>query len=197
MKRRHKRVSASPLIDPATSSLVLIFPEQEDLSGLGDSQGQYQRHVSAIAAAANIADVPVFLLSWGPDKPEHTPPELSIPFPHRLFTSDKRTVLWQQAAFSHALDSEDRSVLVLAGVWLEYDILATALYALTDGYDVYVILDAAPARTRAGARLSRDRLLQFGATPVLCTQVIHEWCIETSDTSKRSALAKLLANFTA
>lgn len=195
MKRRHKRVSVSPLIDPTVSSLVLILPEKESFTGLEASQGQYQRHISAIAEAANIAEIPVFLLCQSVNKPE--PLDLPIPFAHRLFTSDKKTALWLQAAFSHALDSEDRSILVLAGVWLEYDVLTTALYALTDGYDVYVILDAAPARTRLGARLSRDRLLQFGATPVLCSQVIHEWCIETTDTSRRSALTELLATFAA
>jgi hypothetical protein len=194
MKRRQNRVSASPLIDPTVSSLVLILPEQENFAGFQASKELYQRHMSAIAAAANIVEVPVFLLFRGPDKPRSL--DVPVPFPHRLFTSDKGAPLWQQAAFSEALDREDRSILVLAGVWLEYDILATALYALTDGYDVYVILDAAPARSPVGARLSRDRLLQFGATPVLCAQVIHEWCIETMDIPKRSALANLLATCT-
>lgn len=194
MKRRHKRVTASPLIDPTVSSLVLILPEQETLTRLQDSEGQYQQHVLAITAAANIADIPVFLLSRSPDKPK--PLDVPAPFPHRLFTSDKGAPHWQQAAFSDALDREDCSILILAGAWLEYDVLTTALYALTDGYDVYVVLDAAPSRSPAGARLSRDRLLQFGATPVLCAQVIHEWCIETTDIPKRSALAELLATCT-
>jgi hypothetical protein len=190
MKRRQKHISASPLIDPTASSLVLIQP-RENSAGHESAPERYEKHLSAIAAAANIVDVPVFLLCPETDKPK--PSGQPIPFAHRLFTAHERTVVWQQAAFANALDSEDRSILLLAGSWLEYDILTTALYALTDGYDVYVILDAAPARSPEGAGLSRDRLLQFGATPVLSSQVIHEWCIETIEIPKRSALAKVLA----
>jgi hypothetical protein len=81
---------------------------------------------------------------------------------------------------------------VLAGFWLEHEVVANALHALADSYDVYFVLDASPARMQAAAQLSQDRLIQAGATPVVVSQVIHEWAIETSDATKSAALNALL-----
>lgn len=192
---RLKPKSDSPLIAPAISSLVLILPDQDNLAGVGvPTRTNYGRNVSAIATAADIADVPTFVLSRGPPKSGYPLPEqLPRPSPGRLFTATgPHTSLWQNKAFLHALDREDRAAVVLAGVWLEYDVLTSALHALTDGYAVYVALDATPARNRTAAHLCLERLLQFGATPVLASQVINEWRMESTDASKRLGLSKLL-----
>ena len=99
---------------------------------------------------------------------------------------------WSHQGFVDALTAEDRSILILAGFWLEHEILSTALHALVESYDVYVLLDATPPRSRLGSEPSRDRLNQAGATLVISSQVIHEWSLETADASKRAALLALL-----
>jgi nicotinamidase-related amidase len=81
---------------------------------------------------------------------------------------------------------------VLAGFWLEHQVVATALHALADSYDVYFVLDASPAKMQATVRLSQDRLIQAGATPVVVSQVIHEWSFEAADAAKAAALNQLL-----
>ncbi len=67
-----------------------------------------------------------------------------------------------------------------------------ALHALADSYDVYFALDASPAKMQAAARLSQDRLIQAGATPVVVSQVIHEWALESADSEKTARLNALL-----
>lgn len=99
---------------------------------------------------------------------------------------------WQHIPLRDALSQQDRPALVLAGFWLEHQIVATALHALADSYDVYFVLDASPARTQTAVRLSQDRLIQAGATPVVVSQVIHEWSLETADAAKAAALNALL-----
>ena len=98
---------------------------------------------------------------------------------------------WQDPLFTESVAREDKPVLVLAGFWLEHQVLATALHALANCYDVYILLDATPARERDAARLSQDRLIQAGATPVVTSQVIHEWSAESNDASRRAALSDL------
>lgn len=187
----------TPLIDPAVAALGLILPDETDVAGIDAANASdFKRNVSAVAAAAQIAAVPIFVLSGGLTKSAANEMFPTLP-QHHLFTSEPLSSRWHSKPFSDVFDEANRSVLVLVGIWLEYNVLTTALQALTDGYDTYIALDAAPARSGAAATLSLQRLLQFGATPVLCSQVIHEWCIETLDTSRRAALADLLATFTA
>lgn len=117
----------------------------------------------------------------------HSAPGISL---HRQFIFEEHVSAWS-GAFVDALAAEDRSILILAGYWLEHQILATALHALAESYDVCVLLDATPPRYPHASRPARDRLNQAGATPVVASQVIHEWTIETSDAAKRSALDSL------
>lgn len=91
-----------------------------------------------------------------------------------------------------ALDAENRSALVIAGYWLDREVMVAALYALADCYDVYVPLDASPALSRDAARIAEARLLQAGATPMLTNHILQEWVIEASTATQRAALMSLI-----
>lgn len=194
MNQPQKRPDSSPLIDPAVCSLVLIAPTRQDLASISRHvRNGARRNLAAVVAAAQIVDVPVFLSSPGPEPGKHgLTKQLPPSSPHREFIAGEHAFPWQSAAFTDALSGEDRTVLLLAGFWLEHQILATALHALADCYDVYVLLDATPPRARPAARSSQDRLIQAGATPVVTSQVIHEWSLESADASRRAALSALL-----
>ncbi|WP_072386568.1 isochorismatase family protein [Hyphomicrobium sp. CS1BSMeth3] len=183
----------TPLIDPAVTALVLITCREDDHGVLSeDVRSGYQRNLRALSAAAGVAGVPIFVLmrTVSPDDRNYTISDLPE---HRSYVAGPLSSLWSSGAFTQDLQNENRSAVVIAGFWLEYDVLTTALNALADGYDTYLALDAAPARSPTGARVSLERLLQFGATPTLSSQVIHEWCHESEDASKRQALSELMA----
>jgi nicotinamidase-related amidase len=124
------------------------------------------------------------------------PPSVRIPnaSSQRSFVFEEHSSPWSHKGFVEALAAEDRSILILAGLWLEHQILAIALHALVDGYDVCVLLDATAARCPHASQPARERLNQAGATPVVTSQVIHEWTIEAPDAAKRVALDLLLSN---
>jgi Isochorismatase family len=195
MDHRNRRLSSSPLIDPALCSLVLIAPNQHDLAVVNPSvRNSLQRNLIAAAAAADIMDVPIFMTSPAPGAAKQLLPEhLPITQSHREFFCEEHASPWLNAAFVSALTCEDRSTLLLAVLWLEHQVLATALHTLAESYDVYILVDATPARTRATARLSRERLIQAGATPVATCQVIHEWSLEAADATRRAAMSSILA----
>ena len=157
-------------------------------------RSSFQRNFNAVTAAAEIMNVPIFVASPGPDAAQEAlADQLSIASSHREFHSGEHGSPWLNAAFVDTLAQQDRSTLLLAGFWLEHQVLATALHALAESYDVYILIDATLARARATARLSRERLIQAGATPVATSQVIHEWALEAPDATKRAALSSLLA----
>jgi len=61
---KHRRISNSPLLDPAACVLVLIAPDPLDPSSIDPSvRTGHQRTVSALSKAADIANVPVLVLT--------------------------------------------------------------------------------------------------------------------------------------
>jgi hypothetical protein len=192
MKKR--RVSNSPLLDPSVCALVLITPDTHGPISIDPRiYAVYQRTVAAVTEAAEIAHVPVFALSWRSQEQEQSPlraePSTTS---HRRFVFEEHTSPWSHKPFVEALAAQDRSVLILAGFWLEHEILAIALHALVDSYDVYVLFDVTPPRSPLAFEPARERLSQAGGTPVTSSQVINEWSLETADASTRAALVSLL-----
>ena len=189
-----KRPSTSPLIDPALCCLVLIAPTQSDLTCISQkTRVNLRRNVIALVSAADILNVPIFLCSPGLQAGRHGFVEQLHRTSYREFSAMGHNSWWQNIAFTEALKREDRPVLVLAGFWLEHEVLAAALHAVADSFEVYIPMDATPARRKPAVLLCQDRLIQAGGTPVIISQIIHEWLLDAPDKDKRDALAPLLA----
>lgn len=181
-------------MDPSVCAVVLIAPDARGLaSTVAASRPGLQHTLSAIMKAADIADVPVFILSHDAQQQGISlPTDIGTALARGQFVIQGRGSPWSHQGFVDALAAEDRSILILAGFWLEHEILSTALHALVESYDVYVLLDATPPRSRHASEPSRDRLNQARATPAISSQVIHEWSLEAADLSKRAALLSLM-----
>lgn len=187
------RSSSSPLIDPIVCTVLLLAPNQDDLSSLDpEARRILQGNLATLAAVAKILQVPVFTHSLAVDQQSPAAAELPPPHSRRMFAQEHGTP-WSNKAFVDTLTKENRSTIVLAGLWLEHQILATALHALADAYHVYFLVDATRARAQTAERATHERLIQAGATPIVVSQVIHEWSLEASDPAARDALLALLA----
>jgi hypothetical protein len=189
------RISNSPLLDPSHCTVVLISPDELDDSSVDSNHATSRRVTEAITRAAEVAGVPLIVLSaHHPEgKSPSLPAQLSRPPPLRFLFEPHRSP-WSHKLFVKALGAKDRTILILAGVWFEHEILATALNALVDGYDVYVLLDASASRSPLAFAVARERLTQAGGTPVTTSQVICEWSFETVDASTRASLMAILAD---
>lgn len=191
---KHRRFSNSPLLSPSVSVLVVVSSERRELVAIDPSTcAVYERTIAAMLTAARIAEVPALILSRDTLEQESSSlaTEPGSPFQYR-FVLEESAPPWSHKPFVETLTAQDRSMLVLAGFWLEHEVLTTALHALVDGYDVYVLLDATPPRSRCASEAARERLSQAGAMPVTASQVINEWSFEAPDISTRAALRPLL-----
>jgi hypothetical protein len=190
---KQRRISNSPLMDPTISALIIMAPASEDPFASNAASGAC-RAQAAVAQAAAVMGVPVFLLMRPGET--HNPASAAgrngNPLARR-FVFEEHCCPWSDKSFTAALDDEDRSILLFAGSWLEHEVLGTALHGLAEGYDVCVLLDATVARSHHAAQPARERLIQAGATPVVASQVIHEWMVHTADRAQRTALRDLLS----
>ena len=185
-------ISNSPLLDPAFCTLVLISPEGLEQTLVDPkTHATCKRAIELLLRATEVAEVPVFLLAHDPKQTSYPSVALkSVPSELRFGLLQHRSP-WAHRPFVEALAARDRSILILAGLWLEHEILAVALNALVDGYDVYVLLDGSAHRSRLASVAARERLTQAGGTLITTAQVIGEWACETADAAVRAALMAL------
>lgn len=82
---------------------------------------------------------------------------------------------WDGTRFSGAVRSADRPKLLIAGLSAETSLSFTALCALEEGFDVYVVKDACLAQSPESHSMTFERLTQAGVVPVTWRQVLIEW----------------------
>jgi hypothetical protein len=186
------RISNSPLLDPAFCAVVLILPEALGQTLIDPStHATCERAIEVLLRAAEVAEVPVFILAQALE--QNSPSSSALPStPSKFkFGLEPHRSPWAHRPFAEALAAQDRTILVLAGLWLEHEILAAALNALVDGYDAYVLLDGSVHRSHLASVAARERLTQAGGTLITTAQVIGEWASETADAAVRAALMAL------
>ena len=151
-----RRISNSPLIDPTVCAVIMMAPAAHDLLSISpDLPARHHQTNAAIAQAAGVLDVPIFTLLWRPEpqdlalagEPSHASP--------RQFLLEEYQCPWFNRAFVEALSSEDSSVLIVGGFWLEHEILGTALHALAACYEVAILADITPPRQAPAAHSAR------------------------------------------
>jgi len=190
---KQRRISHSPLLDPAACSVLMMAPAAPDLASISPDVPSWQRQTyAAIATAAGVLDVPIFTLLWRPEPQGSASGAAPSQASQRLFLLEEYQCPWLDRAFVSALSSQGSSLLIVAGFWLEHEILGTALHALAASYDVAVLVDITPARHAPAASSARERLAQAGATPIVTSQLIREWMVAAPLGPRRTALRALL-----
>jgi nicotinamidase-related amidase len=110
----------------------------------------------------------------------------------RIHDLGDRGPAWSHPGLADALAAEGRTCLILCGFWLETAVTFVALPALAGGFDVFVLMDAAPARGSDAHSPAVHRLVQAGAVPTTTQQLVTEWIEASSDTGQRAALTRLI-----
>lgn len=99
---------------------------------------------------------------------------------------------WAETPLGLALAKESRTSLLICGYWLDECITFTALNALGEGYDIYLVTDASPPLDVDQRHIAILRLVQAGVVPTTTRQTIREWMGEIPDADQRAQLLGLL-----
>src|SRR5262249_41714625 len=162
-----------PLLKPYECSLLVL-----DNAGTSDSRDSTAVVVASwnrILQAAALCEIPVFIAhrveahesSFSPKSPlqqVHSPPMPGNP--------------WGETPLGLALARAGRMSLLICGYWLDECVTFTSLYALGEGYDVYLATDASPPLENSEQHVAISRLVQAGIVPTTTRQVIREWARE-------------------
>jgi hypothetical protein len=184
----------APLLQPADCCVLLIDPRREHLHRLDpQQQNALAQAFALVEQAAQAASVPMHVAFRGhaPD-PQRSVAGFGNVAATRIHDIGDRGPSWSHSGLADALTAGGRTSLILCGFWLETAVTFVALPALAGGFDVFVLLDAAPARGKDSHGPAVHRLVQAGAVPTTTQQLVGEWIEASADTSQRSALSRLV-----
>lgn len=172
----------APLLKPSECT-VLVVERFVDASLPADDAVAAGR--SRILEAATICRLPTLVAA-----PAATTISNSSATPiHDLLPSASA---WAESPLGLSLAATGRSSLLICGYWLDEAITFTALSAMGEGYDVYLLTDASPSLEPDGGRTATLRLVQAGVVPTTTRQAIREWTVQATDPSLRAQLLALL-----
>jgi len=86
----------------------------------------------------------------------------------------------------------NRQRLLLAGLTIDMSLSATALAALEEGFDVYLVSDATGELSEESRSVAFQRLLQAGVVPITWPQIAVEWQNDWSSIKTACKLRKIL-----
>jgi nicotinamidase-related amidase len=164
---------------------VLIF----DSAG---EPGELDRDVTVgrrrILSAAALCGVPTFEAARErSDAPGDDGPALN----QAIYSPRMPGNPWAETPLGLALAKTSRTSLLICGYWLDECITFTALNALGEGYDIFLLTDASPPLDAAQRHMAILRLVQAGIVPTTTRQALREWA-EISDAHLRDQLLALL-----
>lgn len=144
--------------------------------GSGDRTKIYNGAV-ALSRAAQILDIPTVLTAISPDINKPVISEIADLFPKTKVIDRKAPgfdAFTDREVFM-ALKKSGRKKLVTAGLWTSMCFAFTALRALSEGYEVYGVMDISGDATHDAYEYGVKRMVQAGVIPVTWMSTVSEW----------------------
>ncbi len=163
--------------DPITDNLMtgentvlLVIDWQSDLIKVVENIDQQvmMNNLQGIIKTANLFGVPVIETTIGVNMTGSAPTVDSI---KTLINSDVVNIdrvslnAWQNKAVVEAVKKTGRKKILITGLWTSGCPTYTALDALKDGYEVYLMADVMGDATTMAHNMAIDRMVQAGAIP--------------------------------
>jgi hypothetical protein len=151
----------APLLKPSECSLLVLDSAGEPISRDADTAVVAGR--DRILQAAALCGIPTFLAvrDLQPIGRDMT----SDLAHHQVYSPPMPGNPWGETPLGLALARTSRLALLICGYWLDECITFTALNALGEGYDIYLVTDASPTLEPAERKTAIMRLVQAGVVP--------------------------------
>jgi len=165
-------------LTPENSALVLI-DEQPGIALLTQSidKASLINNVAALASVAHALAIPTVLTTIDAHGALENPifPEIASVFPDLTPIDRSTTNAWSDPQVRAAVEATGRRKLVMAGIQTEVCLAQTALGALRDGFEVFIVSDCSAGSTVEAHEDAKTRMTMAGARPINWIAVTAEW----------------------
>lgn len=168
---------ADHLLTPQNAAVLIIDYQPVQVSSIASrDKRQLVANITALARIAKLYGLPVVLatvnVATGRNQPTiHQITEVlgDVPIIDRTSIN-----AWEDHDFVAAVKATGRKKLIMAALWTEVCLVHPALDALTDGFEVYPVVDACGGTSLEAHNAGLERLTQAGAKPTSWVQLICE-----------------------
>ncbi len=152
------------------NTVLLVIDWQDEMLGMvrNIDKDILTNNIQAIIKTANVFDIPVIEstigVNLGANKP--TVPSIKQEIESNVQNIDRISLnAWQNKAVVEAVKKTGRKKIIMTGLWTSGCPTYTALDALADGYEVYILADVMGDATTDAHNRAIDRMVQAGAIP--------------------------------
>jgi nicotinamidase-related amidase len=171
-----KAVPGKTLLDPLDHTPVMIdFQSQMAFATKSIDAVTLRNNAALVANAAKIFGVSVIPTTVA-EKSFSGPmfDEIKAAFPDAKFFDRTSMNTWEDKAVIEEVNRIGKNRLVLAGLWTSVCIVGPTLFAIDQGFEVYVIADACGDVSTEAHERAMERMVQAGARPMTSLQYLLE-----------------------
>lgn len=166
-----------PVIDPDDAVMLLIDHQSGLFQTVADMPMPVLRnHATALAKMATLCDIPVITTASVPQGPNGPLiPEIHQNAPHAKYVARKGEInAWDNTEFVEAVKATGRKTLIIAGTITSVCMAFPAIAAISEGYRVFVVVDASGTYSKMAQEITLARVVQAGAVPMDTAAVASE-----------------------
>ena len=166
------------VLTPQNCQLIFIDQEPQMAFGVQSIDRQVlKNNTVALAKAAKVFKIPTTITTVETEAfSGYTYPELLDVFPDIKLLDRSSMNSWDDKKVRDALKANDRSKVVVSGLWTEVCNTTFALCAMLEGgYEIYMVGDASGGTSKEAHDYAMQRMIQAGVVPVAWQQVLLEW----------------------
>ena len=181
------------LLRPEDSVLALIDHQPFQFANLNSHEPtMIVNNVVGLAKAAKLFGVPTILSTVLEDRGGYLIKGLRDVFPEQKPIDRSWINSWEDPRFADAVKKTGRKQLVVAALWTEICLALTAIHALADGFDVFIVTDASGGASAEAHDMGVRRMQAAGAVPITWLAVAGEWQRDWAREKTVGAFANLL-----
>jgi nicotinamidase-related amidase len=183
----------APLLSSSDTAILFVDPRRQHFTTLQNSTQQpFADALELLVSAASMANIaPYFVTDPAETDPNDWFAKPGAAAGHHIHVFSNSGPTWSDSGLALALAAENKPNLVICGFWLETKVSFLALYALSAGFDVFLVSDATPSRARHARQAAQTRLVQSGVVPTTTHQLLAEWAEQSADPALRANLFAL------
>jgi nicotinamidase-related amidase len=173
------------LLTPQNSALVVVDYQPSQFAGVQSlDRDLLLENISSTVKIAKLFGLPIVhsTINVASGRGQPTVPELAALLEDNPPIDRTSTNAWEDAEYVAAVRATGRRKLIACALWTEICMAFQALDALSEGYDVYPVVDAIGGTSVDAHRAGLDRVVQAGGRPIgwvsLAAELQRDWARE-------------------
>lgn len=168
---------ADHLLTPQNAALVIIDFQPVQVSSIQSrSKRELVANITTLARIGKLYGLPTVLATVNVNTGRNQPTIHQITDVLRGVEPIDRTAInaWEDEDFVRAVKATGRKKLIMAALWTEVCLVHPALDAMSEGFEVYPVVDCVGGTSLEAHNLGIQRIVQAGAKPLSWVQLVCE-----------------------